>query len=231
MIIFLFVDHLSAAEKVVNSRSLIHLSDNPELAKNEDIIVTPFLLIEGRQYRPFDIDFSTFTESVTPLTWDLKRKFKTRNEIRNKLERVYYLEYFNEMSLRTKWHANDANKDNVPKIGDVVMILEDSNFKAKKRFKLAVITGLKMARDKSSNLATIHAKIVDGLGHRKVPIKPPDCNLCVKRSTCNLSTSSRNACLLERTLTKEDINSLGANDTADEAPCSSILLPKVASNK
>ena len=161
----------------MNSRPIIHLSDNSEHAKNEDIIATPFLLLECRQYRPFDIDFSSFTESLTPLTWDLKRKFKTRNEIRNKIERVYYLEYFNQMSLRTKWFANDADHENVPKIGDIVMILEDSNFKAKTRVKLAAITGLKMALDKSSNFTTIHAKIVDGLGHRKVPIKPNYCNL------------------------------------------------------
>ena len=44
------------------------------------------------------MDLLSFTESVTPLTWSLKRKFKTINEILNKLERVYYLEYFNEMN-------------------------------------------------------------------------------------------------------------------------------------
>ena len=135
------------------------------------------------------------------------------------------------MSLRTKWHANDLDNENVPKVGDFVMILEDSNFKAKKLFELASITGLKRARDKSSNLATIHARIVDGLGQRKVPIKPHDCLICGQKSTCNLSTSSRNACLLERTLTKKDINSLGENENDDEANCSSILLPAAASNK
>ena len=36
------------------------------------------------------------------------------------------------MSLRTKWHANDPDEENVPKVGDIVMILEDSNFKAKR---------------------------------------------------------------------------------------------------
>ena len=82
---------------------------------------------------PVDIDFTSFTESVTPLTWDLKRKFKTRNEIRNKLERVYYLEYFNEMSLRTMGFANYSENENVPKLGDILMVVEDFNFKAKKR--------------------------------------------------------------------------------------------------
>ena len=123
---FLFIDNLSAAERVDNSRPLCHLSDDPLIAKNEDVIVTPFLLLEGRQYRPFEIDFRSFTESITPLTWDLKRKFKSRSEVRNKLERVYYTEYFNEMSLRTKWHDNDPDNENVPKLGDVVMILDDS---------------------------------------------------------------------------------------------------------
>ena len=79
-----------------------------------------------------------------------------------------------------------------------------------------------MSQDKSSNLATIHAKIVDGLGHRKVNIKPHDCKLCGPKSICNVSTSSRNACLLERTMRKGEINSLNDDDT-------SILLPKEAS--
>ena len=63
-----------------------------------------------------------------------------------------------------------------------------------------------------------------------MPIKPHDCNLCGKKSTCNLSTSSRNACLLERTLSKEELESLDTNKNADEA-CSTILLPTTASNK
>ena len=86
-----------------------------------------------------------------------------------------------------------------------------------------------MARDKNSNLATIHARIVDGLGSRKVPIKPHDCNLCGKNATCNLSTSSRNACLLEKTLKKSDINEMNENENDDAIATSSILLPSVAS--
>lgn len=61
------------------------------------------------------------------------------------------------------------------------MILEDSNFKAKKRFKLGVITGLKRTRDKTSSLGTIDARIVDGLDHRKVPIKSHYYNLSGKK--------------------------------------------------
>ena len=105
------------------------------------------------------------------------------------------------------------------------------NFKLKKRFKLAVITGLKRARDKGSNLATVHAKIVDGLGSRKVAIKPHDCNLCGKNSTCNLSTSSRNAGLLERTLKKGDIEKMNESESDEAAATSSILLPSVSSSR
>jgi hypothetical protein len=55
----------------------MHLSDDPHIAKHESIILTPILLLEGREYRPFDLDLDSFTEAVTPLTWDLKKKFKT----------------------------------------------------------------------------------------------------------------------------------------------------------
>ena len=95
----LFLDILSETETVINCRPLMHLSDDPHIAKHDHIILTPFLLLEGRQYIQFYLDLASFTEAVTPLTWNLKKKFKTRNDIRNKLERVYYLEYFNEMWL------------------------------------------------------------------------------------------------------------------------------------
>ena len=81
---------------------------------------------------------------------------------------------------------------------DIVMILSDSNFKLKKRFRLGIITGIKRARDKSTQLATVHVKIVDGLACRKTKPKPHNCEICGNGSFCNLSTSSRNCCLLEK---------------------------------
>ena len=102
------------------------------------------------------------------------------------------------------------------------MILQDSNFKLKKGFRLGIITGVKKSRDQKTNLATIHVKLVDGLSLRKTTVKPKNCPICGPRAFCNLVTSSRNACLLEPCTNKNALETAGGSRNI-----TSISLPNI----
>ena len=226
---FNFDECLRHAEKVINMRPLTYLAEDGAIAKDEDVILTPFHLVQGRRYKNFDLDFSCFKTALTPLTFELKKKFKHRRELMEKFEKHYYKEYFANLSQRTKWFK-DGNDDHIPKINDVVMVVENSNPKNIKGFKLGIITGIKRSRDASKNLATVHVKLCEGLSQRKQALKPHDCNICGPKSLCNLATSSRNLCLLERHVKKDYIQELSDKDNSNGNGKNStvILLPDEA---
>ena len=183
--------------------------------KDEDVILTPFHLIQGRPYKNFSLDFSCFKTALTPLTFELKKKFKHRRELMEKFEKHYYKDYFAELSQRTKWFK-DGDDSHIPKVDDVVMIVADSNPKNTKWFKLGVITGIKRSRNVSSNIATVHVKICEGLSQRKQALKPHSCLICGPKSLCNLATSSRNLCLLERHVKIDLINNIADSAELDK---------------
>lgn len=131
----------------------------------------------------------------------IKKQFKTRVNIRKRLELVYYQEYFETLPSRTKWFSDD--KEYRPKLDDAVMVLSESNFKNKHRFRLGIITGIKNSRDKNTSLDTVRVKIVEGSATKKTQPKPHKCLICGDKSLCNLSTSSRNCCLLEKSNSRQ----------------------------
>ena len=107
------------------------------------------------------------------------------------------------------------------------MVVENSNPKNTKGFKLGIITGIKRSRNASSNLATVHVKSVEGLAQRKQALKPHNCVICGPKSLCNLATSSRNLCLLERHIKRDLIDKLADSTELNEKGNNStvILLP------
>ena len=224
---FNFDECLRHAEKVINMRPLTYLAEDGAIAKDEDVILTPFHLVQGRTFKNFDLDFSCFKSALTPLTFDLKKKFKHRRELLDKFEKHYYKEYFADLSQRTKWFK-DGDESHIPKIDDVVMVVENSNPKNTKGFKLGIITGIKRSRNASSNIATVHLKLVEGLAQRKQALKPHNCVICGPKSLCNLATSSRNLCLLERHVKRDLIDKLAESTELNDKGKNStvILLPK-----
>ena len=52
---FNFQEALTHAEKVVNMRPLTYLADDASIAKDEDVILTPFHLLQGRPYKNFTL--------------------------------------------------------------------------------------------------------------------------------------------------------------------------------
>ena len=97
---FQFSQHLSDTEMILNSRPLSYLSEDIAISKNEDFIITPFLLLQGRSYQPLEIDFSGLKDNDSPNAWDFRKKFAHRAAIRKRIEKHYYEEYFNELSKK-----------------------------------------------------------------------------------------------------------------------------------
>ena len=178
-------------------------------------------MLQGRSYQPLEIDFKGLKDNEdSPNVWDFRKKFAHRAAIRKRIEKYYYDEYFRELSKKTRWFSNQPHS--YPKVDDVVMILQDSNIKLRKGFRLGIITGVKKSRDPKTNLATIHVKLVDGLSLRKTIVKPKNCPVCGPRAFCNLVTSSRNACLLEPVTDKNALETAGGSRNI-----TSISLPNV----
>ena len=63
---FQFSQHLSDTEMILNSRPLSYLSEDIAISKNEDTIITPFLLLQGRSYQPLEIDFKGLNNDDWP---------------------------------------------------------------------------------------------------------------------------------------------------------------------
>ena len=77
---FNFDECLRHAEKIINMRPLTYLAEDGAIAKDEDVILTPFHLVQGRPYKNFVLDFNCFKSVLTTLTFELKKKFKHRRE-------------------------------------------------------------------------------------------------------------------------------------------------------
>ena len=86
---FNFHEALTHVEKTVNMRPLTYLAEDGSEAKNEDVILTPFHLLQGRPHKNITLDFSCFKTALTPLTFELKRKFKHRLELLEKFEKHF----------------------------------------------------------------------------------------------------------------------------------------------
>jgi len=112
----------------------------------------------------------------------------------------------------------------IPKIDDVVMVVENSNPKNTKEFKLGIIRGIKRSRNASSNIATVHLKLVEGLAQRKQALEHHNCVICGPKSLCNLVTSSRNLCLLERHEKRDFIDKLADGTELNEKGKNSTVI-------